>query len=147
MNRFPPWLGLLLVILIALACTAAWWRHRRWRRRERALRGLLDGADRLEADIKRCRMRLQQAHAAVSVAPQLPVAGSADAGQAIDRALRAVLAHRLWIRDHALTATQAELDAALSAMSEAHAEIRRLLAELGDAQRELDDALREHATP
>ena len=147
MNHFPPWLGLLLVLLIALVVAVAWDRHQRWKRREHALFGLLDGADRLEADIKRCRHRLQEAHAAMSVAPQLPAAGSADAGHAIDRALRAVLSHRLWIRDHATTATQTELDAALTALNDAHAEIRRLLAELGDAQRELDAALREHVAP
>lgn len=110
------------------------------------MRALLEGADQLETDIKKCRSLLARAHAAVAVAPQVPAAGSADAQGAIDQALRSLLAHRLWIRDHAPQATQAELDTAVDALTHAHQAVRGQLAALIAAQQELDAAVREHAS-
>jgi hypothetical protein len=116
--------------------------HRQGRRR-RALRALHRGADVLEHDLKECRARLERAHASMSVAPGLPVAGEADAHAAIDAALRELLAHRLWLRDHADAADQRELDAAVTALDKARDSLTQQLAKLDSAQRELETAVRE----
>lgn len=138
------WAALVLAVIAIVLGFYAGWRQWRWHRRERALRALMDGADQLEADIRECRTRLNQAHAAVNVAPQLPTAGDADARSAIDEALRDLLAHRLWIRDHVADASQAQLDTAVTALTDARHRIDQQLAALGDAQRELNAVLQEH---
>ncbi|HET8897947.1 MAG TPA: hypothetical protein VFN09_04135 [Rhodanobacteraceae bacterium] len=144
MTKILPWIGPLVTAVVALVALIVFWRQHFSSRRDHALHALLDGADQLETDIKKCRLRLDQAHAAMRVNPGVPAAGSADARGAIDAALRGLLAHRLWIRDHAAEASQTELDTAVAALNKAHAEIRALLGSLGEAQRELDDAVREH---
>ena len=116
--------------------------HRQGRRR-RALRELHRGADVLEHDLKECRTRLERAHASMSVAPGVPAAGEADAHAAIDAALRELLAHRLWLRDHADAAGQRELDAAVAALDKARESLTRQLAKLDSAQRELETAVRD----
>ncbi|HET6632365.1 MAG TPA: hypothetical protein VFG73_06615 [Rhodanobacteraceae bacterium] len=136
-----PWAGLALAIVLVLLAAFAGVRQWRWHRRERMLRALVDGADQLEGDIRECRTRLQQAHAAVSVSPQVPAAGGADARVAVDDALRDLLAHRLWIRDHAEDASQQQLAAAVEALSQARQQIDGQLSDLGDAQRELAQVL------
>lgn len=127
-----------IVGLIAVALIM----HRQGRRR-RALRALHRGADELEHHLKECRSRLERAHASMNVAPGVPAAGEADAHAAIDAALRELLAHRLWLRDHADVAGQRELDAAVSALDKARDSLTRQLAKLDSAQRELETAVRE----
>ncbi|HET6905666.1 MAG TPA: hypothetical protein VFH52_01805, partial [Rhodanobacteraceae bacterium] len=78
-----------------------------------------------------------------SLAPGVPAAGEADAHAAIDAALRELLAHRLWLRDHADVADQKELDAAVSALDKARVSLTQQLAKLDSAQRELETAVRE----
>jgi hypothetical protein len=116
---------------------------RRQGRRRRALRALHSGADELEHDLKQCRAQLERAHASMSVAPGVPAAGEADAHAAIDAALRELLAHRLWLRDHADVAGQRELDAAVTALDKARDSLAQQLAKLDSAQRELETAVRE----
>lgn len=144
MEKIVNWvsLGLLLVVSVlgAIVIVRYWLGHRR----ERAMLRLLRGADALEADIKQCRARLAQAHAAVAVTPDLPSAGSANARDAIDRALRNLLEHRLWIRDRAPKASLGELEQAASALENAGARIHRQLEQLQQAHRELVQAVREH---
>jgi len=112
-------------------------------RRRRALRALYGGADALEHDLKECRARLERAHASMTVAPGVPAAGEAEAHAAIDAALRELLAHRLWLRDHAAAADQHELDAAVTALDKARALMSKQLDKLDSAQRELETAVRE----
>lgn len=125
--------GLVAVVLVM---------HRQGRRR-RALRALHRGADVLEHDLKECRSRLERAHASMSLAPGVPAAGEVDAHAAIDAALRELLAHRLWLRDHADGANQHELDAAVKALDKARDSLTQQLAKLDSAQRELETAVRE----
>lgn len=136
--------GLGLAVVAALFATIAVLRSRRARRREDALRRLLDDADRLEQELKECRARLDRAHASVTVMPGLPAPQRAEAHAAVDAALRELLAHRLWIRDRAPAASQAELNRAVAALAQARAQVQRHLIALGTAQHELDDAMREH---
>jgi hypothetical protein len=79
----------------------------------------------------------------MSVEPCVPAAGEAEAHAAIDAALRELLAHRLWLRDHADVAGQRELDAAVTALDKARDSLAQQLAKLDSAQRELETAVRE----
>lgn len=132
----PALIGALLLIVCLILL-------RRQRRRRRALRALHAGADALESELKECRDRLERAHAVMAVAPGLPSVGQPAARAAIDAALRALLEHRLWLRDRADTARQRELDVAVTGLQRARAALGAQLAALDSAQRELDDAIRE----
>jgi hypothetical protein len=132
-----------LVVLLVLALISTFF-LRHLTRRSASLRRLLVLADRLEADLKACRSRLQQAHAVMSLNPDLPAASEQEANQAIDAGLRALLQQRIWIRDVAPRASLRELNEAGVSMDQARERLVPLLQALGQAQRELDSAMREH---
>ncbi|HWU75325.1 MAG TPA: hypothetical protein VN043_02380 [Rhodanobacter sp.] len=131
------------VVLLAVLAGALLLR-RRQNRRGGSLRSLLDLADRLEADLKTCRSGLQQAHAVMSLNPDLPQASEQDARHAIDAGLRALLQQRLWIRDRSPRASQHELDEAAASMRSTRERLQPLLRALSQAQADLDSAMREH---
>lgn len=135
--------AVLLVLLIALTGGSLVWR-RRQARRSSSLQALLDLADRLETDLKTCRSGLQQAHAVMSLNPDLPAASEQDARHAIDAGLRALLQQRLWIRDRSPHASQHELDAAAASMRGTRDRLQPLLQALSQAQTDLNSAMREH---
>jgi hypothetical protein len=135
--------AILLTLLIALMGGALLLR-RRQTRRSNSLKNLLDLADRLEADLKTCRSGLQQAHAVMSLNPDLPAASEQDAQHAIDAGLRALLQQRLWIRDRSPSASQRELDQAAESMRSTRDRLQPLMGALTKAQRDLDSAMREH---
>src|SRR5699024_7223523 len=120
------------------------WQYRRLHRRHAAITRLLDDADRLEADLKECRQRLDRAHAVMAVSPDQPVPGETDARKAVDHGLRSLLEHRLWIRDRSPQASQKELDEAAGALARARAKLEPQLHALDEAQRGLEQAVREH---
>ena len=130
--------------LALLLMAAGWLLHRRHRARSGSLQKLLDLADQLEADLKTCRSGLQQAHAVMSLNPDLPAASEQDAQHAIDAGLRALLQQRLWIRDRSPQASQDELDTAALAMQATRDRLRPLLLALTKAQHDLNHAMREH---
>lgn len=134
---------LLLVLLIVLAGGAVLLR-RRQTRRGTSLRNLVELADRLEVDLKTCRSGLQQAHAVMSLNPDLPAASEQNAHHAIEAGLRALLQQRLWIRDRSPQASQHELDEAAASMRETRDRLQPLMSALTKAQRDLDSAMREH---
>jgi hypothetical protein len=137
-------LAIVLPALVAvIACALAVFLLLRQMRHQRALRTLYLEADGLEHDLKECRTRLARAHASMSIGPNQPAAGEADARQAIDAALRELLAHRLWLRDEADNANQRALDAAVAAIGKARGALGRQLEELDSAQRALETAVRE----
>ncbi len=133
----------LLALLIALVGAGLLLR-RRQAQRGISLKTLLDLADRLEADLKTCRSGLQQAHAVMSLNPDLPAASEQDAHHAIDAGLRALLQQRLWIRDRSARASQQELDEAAASMRGTRDRLQPLLQALSQAQRDLNSAMREH---
>jgi hypothetical protein len=137
-------IGLVILFILLAVALGGTVLLRRMTRRTTSLRSLLELADRLEADLKSCRTRLQQAHAVMSLNPDLPAASEQEADHAVDAGLRALLQQRIWIRDRAPTATQGELDRAIHAMEQARERLRPLLQALGQAQSELDSAMREH---
>ncbi|OOG56716.1 hypothetical protein [Rhodanobacter sp. C03] len=141
------YLTLSVAILLVLLIAGASWGlilRRRQALRSRSLQNLLDLADRLEADLKTCRSGLQQAHAVMSLNPDLPAASEQDARHAIDGGLRALLQQRLWIRDHSSHAGQHELDEAARSMRSTDERLQPLLQALTQAQRDLNSAMREH---
>ncbi|WP_458068903.1 hypothetical protein [Rhodanobacter sp. BL-MT-08] len=133
-------------IAVFLAAAGAWMvlSRRRQGKRTVSLQHLLDLADRLEVDLKTCRSGLQQAHAVMSLNPDLPAASEQDAQNAIDAGLRALLQQRLWIRDRSPRASQRELDEASLSMTAARNRLQPLLQALSQAQRDLNSAMREH---
>lgn len=139
--------SLLAVVLPAVvavvACAAIVYVLVRQVRHQRALRTLYIEADGLERDLKACRSQLARAHASMSMGPNQPAAGETEARQAVDAALRELLAHRLWLRDEADNAKQRELDAAVSAIGRARGALGKQLEELDTAQRALETAVRE----
>ncbi|MBT2142774.1 MULTISPECIES: hypothetical protein [unclassified Rhodanobacter] len=135
--------AVLLGLLIALVGAALLLRRRQTLRGS-SLKTLLDLADRLETDLKTCRSRLQQAHAVMSLNPDLPAASEQDAQHAIDAGLRALLQQRLWIRDRSPHASQHELDEAAASMRGTRDRLQPLLKALDQAQTDLNSAMREH---
>lgn len=135
--------AVLLVLLIGLVGGALLVR-RRQNLRGNSLKTLLDLADRLETDLKTCRSGLQQAHAVMSLNPDLPAASEQEAQHAIDAGLRALLQQRLWIRDRSPLASQHELDEAVSSMRSTGDRLQPLLQALSQAQTDLNSAMREH---
>lgn len=131
-------------VLLLAALGAILLRRRRSDRRDALLHRLLDLADLLEGDLKTCRGRLQQAHAVMSLNPDQPAASEQEARHAIDAGLRSLLQQRIWIRDRSVGAALPELEQAAASMSGARDRLQPLLRELNQAQRELDDAMREH---
>lgn len=138
-------LGIAALVLLVIA-VAAWLilLRRRQAKRTSSLQYLLDLADRLEIDLKTCRTGLEQAHAVMSLNPDLPAASEQDAQNAIDAGLRALLQQRLWIRDRSPQASQRELDEAALSMRSARDRLQPLLQALTQAQRDLNSAMREH---
>jgi hypothetical protein len=137
-------LGLAILIILVAIALGGTFLLRRMTLRTSSLRRLLELADRLEADLKSCRTRLQQAHAVMSLNPDLPAASEQEAAHAVDAGLRALLQQRIWIRDRAPSASLAELDDAARSMEQTRERLRPLLQALGQAQNELDSAMREH---
>jgi hypothetical protein len=143
-NAYLTYGSAALFVLVALAAAAGLWFRRRGNRRADSVHQLLELADRLEADLKTCRAGLQQAHAVMSLNPDKPAASEQEARQAIDAGLRSLLQQRIWIRDRAPTATQEQLNQAVSTMTETRSRLAPLLKALDQAQHALDDAMREH---
>lgn len=131
---------LLIVVAAALPMLFLLGRQHQWRRRESAMRRLLDGADALEAQLLACRARMQQLKSMLAV---LPEEMSADANVAltaddkVQAALRDLLAHRLWIKQHAAEATPKDLDAACTAIEHSHRLMRAQLTRLDAIAAEL----------
>jgi hypothetical protein len=136
--------GIVILLLVTLGGGLVLLLRQRHVKRGNSLRNLLDLADRLEADLKTCRTGLQQAHAVMSLNPDLPAASEQDARHAIDAGLRALLQQRLWIRDRSAQANQHELDEAAASMRSTRDRLQPLLQALNQAQIDLNSAMREH---
>ena len=107
MNLFIATLTLATLVVLGLL-----WRLIQLRRRQDALRRIMDHADALERDLYACRERMQAMHRWVSTLPStLTTQGLASLtldplGQ---KALRDLLQQRLWLRDHGESAPLAQL--------------------------------------
>lgn len=135
MNTTTHAIALVILGLVVLAAAGVTWRYWRGQRREQLMLRLFHAADRVEARIKQCRLRLHQG------AGTMPGAPAATA--ALDAALRNLLTQRLWLRDRAPQARDAELRAVAQALEEADARLAGELDALLDARAELHAAVRE----
>ncbi len=135
------WTALTLVFaLVAAAFFAVGWRKHSHRSLQRAL---VDGADELEISLQRCRERMAELKQMLGRLPSEMAANanaSLDARDAFQVALREVLAHRLWIRDHAAQATLSELRTAHEALASSKRSVDVQLARLDIVRGELTDA-------
>ncbi|HZP66923.1 MAG TPA: hypothetical protein VFB32_11500 [Rudaea sp.] len=138
---------LLAVLVSALLLLWFWLSERRWRRRQNTIRALLDGADALESQLQECRQRMQRLRGMLTVLPE-EMSAEADTALSADAkvqdALKDLLAHRLWIKQHAATATLTQLDAARSALAQSGAtlgaQLERLAAIAADLERAQTEA-------
>jgi flagellar motility protein MotE (MotC chaperone) len=134
---------LLLAALAAALLLFVWRSQRRWLRRERAIRALLDGADALEAQLQDCRQRMQRLRGMLTILPEEMSAdadGALSADAKVKLALKDVLAHRLWIKQHAADASLQQLDAARGALSQSGATLRALIERLTAITNDLERA-------
>ncbi len=138
---FQLW-TLVTVVFAAIAAgfLAVGWRKHSHRSLQRAL---VDGADGLETSLHRCRERMGELQQMLGRLPSEMAANakaSLDARDAFQVALREVLAHRLWIRDHAALASLGELRSAQEALASSKRSIDVQLARLDLVHGELTDA-------
>jgi prefoldin subunit 5 len=126
------------VALVALLGLALWLRERMLNRRGRALRDLLDGADALESQLQDYRRRMLSLRQTLTQLPSdmtAPAMASIDPDRQVKTALREILAHRLWIKQHSNSATQRELDEAVAALNRSRTQLASqlgLLDEMAD---------------
>ena len=137
----------IVAVCLVLAVLGLWLRDRGARGRQNAIRALLDGADALESRLQQCRERMQHLRDMLVVLPEEMSARADSALQAdakVQAALKDLLAHRLWIQQHAATASARELAQAQQALNQSgstlQAQLDRLAAIAADLQRAQTDA-------
>jgi len=124
---------ILIAAALAVALLVLALRQRRVHRRIHAIRRLLDGADALEGQLLACRTRMQQLRTMLVALPEEMSATATVALTADDKVqagLRDLLAHRLWIKQHAEQATPDELGRALAAIDQSRQVLTAQLARL-----------------
>ncbi len=134
-----------MVVTFLLAAVAIVFLTLGWRRlaHRNLQRSLVDGADALEVSLQRCRERMGELQKMLGRLPSEMAANansSLDAGDAFQQALREVLAHRLWIRDHSAAASLRELKTARGALASSKHSVDVQLARLDIVRGELTDA-------
>ena len=102
-----------IVVILALFVVLAWL-HYGPGRRQRALRGLLDAADALEAQLRVARAEIEA------------VAG-AGGDDPVGEAMRGMLRQRLWVRDHGRNASPSQVHEVRSSIEAARGRIDQQL--------------------
>ena len=135
------------LLIAAVAATVLfatlYMRERNLNRRQQAIRALLDGADAVEAQLQACRERMQRLREMLSILPEEMSAradNALDADTKVQAALRDLLAHRLWIQQHAETASIEQFDAAREALTQSGLTLSALLRRLDEASGDLERA-------
>ena len=119
----------------------AWLRERRLQGKPRLLAEILDLADALERELLECRARLREIPALAATLPpaeQLSARSTIAAEPQVQDALRDLLAHRLWLKEHAQTASIAELQSARDALAATRTALVGQLARLADVRAEFE---------
>ena len=136
-----PTLALFVVALLAAAGLAvSLWRWRAVRRRHQALTRLLDLADAVERLLDRSQERMGAMQAVVGRVPAdmgAVAQASLESALPIREAKRDVLQHRLWIKQQGDTAPQRELDAACAALERVRERLDAELSALDQAGADL----------
>ncbi|MBS0569734.1 MAG: hypothetical protein JSS28_03950 [Proteobacteria bacterium] len=146
--RIESYLVIAAVGLIVASC-ALWLRERGLRGRHAAIGALLDGADALERRLQECRERMQHLRDMLTVLPEEMSERADSALQAdakVQAALKDLLAHRLWIQQHAAAASLRELDAARCALEQSGATLQAQLDRLAGIAADLQRAQTEART-
>ena len=134
---------IVIAAVLSLGGIAFALRERRWRRRETAIRALLDGADALERQLLTCRERMQTLRGMLQDLPEEMIVDADEALTADDKvqaALRDLLQHRLWIKQHAVDAGQPTLDTAVAALRQSQRAMSAQLERLAEITRALQEA-------
>ncbi|HVT32869.1 MAG TPA: hypothetical protein VHE32_09485 [Rhodanobacteraceae bacterium] len=134
---------LIALLVPGLLLAAFWLRERRLRRRPELLTAIMDEADALESELHECRTRLREIPSLVATLPpsaQLSARATLVAEPQVQAALRDLLSHRLWLKEHAASATLAELESARKALATAKAGLAAQLARLAEVREELEAA-------
>lgn len=145
---------MIYVIAIAIAAVligiALWLRERWLRRKPRLLAEIMDEADALERELYECRVRLREIPALVTTLPpsaQLSARATLVAEPQVQAALRDLLSHRLWLKEHASGASIRELESARRALAGANASLAAQLERLAEVRAELEAARAIQAAP
>ena len=129
------------IVAATLILAGFWLRERALRRRPALLAAIMDEADALEAELHACRARLREIPALVATLPpsaQLSARATLVAEPQVQAALRDLLSHRLWLKEHADTATITELESARAALAAAKASLAEQLERLARVRSELE---------
>ncbi len=132
-----------IVVVALLTALGLWVTQHGWKRRDRAIRALLDGADALEAQLHDYKTRMQRLRSILTLLPSdmtAPAMANIDPDSQVKTALREVLAHRLWIKKESANATQRALDDAVAALDRSREQLARQLGLLDEVAGQLDDA-------
>lgn len=140
-RRMPLILALFVVIAaVGLGFAFANWRQQR---RNLAIQALLDDADALEACLLDTRTRMRELEGMLGRLPA-DITESARASLAsevgIQDAMKRVLSHRLWIREHAATAPIAKLHEVRDTARKSLRQLEQQLTRLQQAGSELQTA-------
>ena len=113
-------LALVLPVVVAILLWLGWRARRRAGNRQRAIRGLLDAADALEARLRTARGEIE----AVAGDHENPVRG----------AMQEILRQRLWLQENAASADLAQLDAVRRSLDSARASLEQQLLRVSQAR-------------
>jgi len=129
-------------VLALLGLLAARWRERRLLRQRDLLGEILDLADALERELLECRARLREvpalAAATLSASEQLSARATLAAEPQVQDALRDLLAHRLWLKQNAASASEAELVSARDALAATRDSLARQMERLADVRADFE---------
>lgn len=131
-------------ILALLGLLAARRRERRLLRQRDLLGEILDLADALERELLECRARLREvpalAAASLSASEQLSARATLAAEPQVQDALRDLLAHRLWLKQNSVSASEAELVSARDALAATRESLARQMERLADVRADFEQS-------
>ena len=128
---------------VAVIALVLYFRLRGLRKRDSALRELLDGADALERQLHEYRDRMTNLKRLVARLPSdmtAPAMASINPDNQVRIALRDILSHRLWIKREGSTATIEALDLACTALTKSRDQLAQQMRLLDDVGIQLERA-------
>ncbi|MGA9340960.1 MAG: hypothetical protein WBV61_01325 [Rhodanobacteraceae bacterium] len=142
-----PGLTILTSLLAAalLLTLILWVDRRRHEERMRLVTEIIDLADATENGLRECRRRLREIGPIVAAWDRVnaPSAHSTPSEPVVQAALRDLLAHRLWLKANAQTASFGALRSARDALLNARTTLAAQLEQLLSAREQFDQARRE----
>ncbi|HWT15098.1 MAG TPA: hypothetical protein VN581_04895 [Patescibacteria group bacterium] len=136
---------LIIALIVVIAAVGLGFAVANWRQQSRnmAIQALLDDADRLESCLLETRTRMRELEGMLGRLPA-DITENARASLAseagIQDAMKRVLSHRLWIREHAMSAPVPKLREVAETARKSLAQLEQQLARLNGAGAELQAA-------